>query len=271
MIALFVTPLLSDTIASVFGLPRWNEFEAGGGGWRRVGASARSTPKRPSVQADASVSGRGKSIFALERPAVPKSLPIPAELLKPAASIDELLALGDDDFVSAAYRSVLDRAVDGDGLRNYLAQVRRGVSKERILAELAASPEGRAKAVPLPGLPQLLAEHGPRPRCRLCRLLRRLVADAIEPLLQQLRILDNRLYRLERATATIKLTGPVAADGPHAAVVATNATPARPSVLAQTMALDGHGVGEIFADLTRRARGSAEAAQLRSSTHGPKH
>lgn len=69
------------------------------------------------------------------------------------STLEGLTALRDRDFVQAAYRVVLGRDPDPAGLDSYLSQLRAGASdKIDILGDLRYSPEGRARAVELPGL-----------------------------------------------------------------------------------------------------------------------
>src|ERR1700689_3269130 len=90
-----------------------------------------------------------------------------------ARTIEELLSLYDTSFVECAYWTILGREVDPSGLRNYLIQVRKGVSKGQIVAELVQSQEGRTRAIDLPGITELLEAYKPRSRTWLGRLFRR--------------------------------------------------------------------------------------------------
>lgn len=56
---------------------------------------------------------------------------------------DELLTLGDVEFLEATYRFVLGRKIDQVGARTYLEQLQIGVSRSSIIARLATSEEGR--------------------------------------------------------------------------------------------------------------------------------
>ena len=75
--------------------------------------------------------------------------------MTPADSLDALLELHDESFVTGAYRLVLGRDPDADGMAAYLGQVRAGRRREVIIAAMAGSPEGRPRAESIPGLVQL--------------------------------------------------------------------------------------------------------------------
>jgi GT2 family glycosyltransferase len=66
-------------------------------------------------------------------------------------NLRELLALDDKEFVQAAYVSIFNRDADEQGLENYLAELKAGVSKFTIVSRLRDSAEGREKALPLAG------------------------------------------------------------------------------------------------------------------------
>jgi hypothetical protein len=67
-------------------------------------------------------------------------------------SIDELLTLRGEAFVREAYRIVLNRAVDDEGLKNYMNALRTGKSKVQIISSLKKSAEGRKVSGRLRGL-----------------------------------------------------------------------------------------------------------------------
>jgi hypothetical protein len=113
---------------------------------------------------------------------------------------EALLDLHDEAFVVKAYAVILGRVPDPEGLRNYLAQVRSGTDRAKIVAELALSPEGRLVAADLPGLSDVLVNYG-RTQSLAARLRRGLVGGSIESAERQIRILENRLYLLELALA----------------------------------------------------------------------
>jgi FkbH-like protein len=69
-----------------------------------------------------------------------------------ANSVEQLLSYDDVAFVDCAYKTLLRRPPDAAGLANYLAVLRGGAAKMRIISALLHSREGRRSAVALPGL-----------------------------------------------------------------------------------------------------------------------
>jgi hypothetical protein len=69
-----------------------------------------------------------------------------------AASIRELLALDDIAFIDCAYKTLLKRGPDAAGATHYLALIRSGASKMRIVARLCFSVEGRKSRPSVRGL-----------------------------------------------------------------------------------------------------------------------
>ncbi len=119
-----------------------------------------------------------------------------------AAVLSSLLALRDEAFVRAAYRALLGRDSDETGLAAYTAELRQGESRERILASLAASDEGRQRHPPVAGVERLMARFPVQPapfwKRAVRGLLRRLGAPSREPLERSLRAIDNQVFRLEQ-------------------------------------------------------------------------
>jgi hypothetical protein len=114
------------------------------------------------------------------------------------STLAELLELHDEAFVYSAYQQVLGRTPDPGGLSNYLAQVRAGVGRAQIVAELAQSPEGKLKRSELAGLGALIAEHRKRPSSVLGWFFRRFGREILEPTQRQLRSMDNSLYLMDQ-------------------------------------------------------------------------
>ena len=80
-----------------------------------------------------------------------------------------VLLQGDDlMFLDSLYNTLLLRAPDDDGLKNYLSQLERGTLREEIVADVASSEEGRRIDARLPGLEKLLVA---RKRQRSKRIL----------------------------------------------------------------------------------------------------
>jgi hypothetical protein len=113
-------------------------------------------------------------------------------------TLEALLTLHDEAFVRSAYEIILHRAPDPGGLQNYVSQVRRGIHKAQIVAELAQSPEGILKPVDLPGLRSMIARYRKRVPSLWRRLIWRLTSAAAEPTERHLRAIDNQLYLLEQ-------------------------------------------------------------------------
>jgi Domain of unknown function (DUF4214) len=67
-----------------------------------------------------------------------------------AATLDELLAHHDQAFIYCAYRTLLDRDPDEEGLRYYLARLQTGISYMHILGQIWRSEEARDYAARLP-------------------------------------------------------------------------------------------------------------------------
>jgi hypothetical protein len=116
-------------------------------------------------------------------------------------TLDELLKLHDEAFVTGAYKVLLGRSPDPQGLENYLRQIRAGTQKSQIVAELAGSPEGRLRSAELPGLGNLIAQHRKGARSFWLRIFRRLSSTPTERIERQLRVIDNRLYMMEQCAA----------------------------------------------------------------------
>ena len=88
------------------------------------------------------------------------------------SSVEELLALHDEEFVDVAYQVILGRKADSSGKAHYLDRVRTGGSRHRVVAELALSDEARAIKGSLNGMFEHLAAYraSDRRRSLLSRL-----------------------------------------------------------------------------------------------------
>jgi glycosyltransferase involved in cell wall biosynthesis len=69
-----------------------------------------------------------------------------------ATTLEELLSYQDEHFVYHAYRHLLGRAPDPEGMLYYLKRVRAGISKTEILVQLRLSTEGKSRQVTIIGL-----------------------------------------------------------------------------------------------------------------------
>jgi hypothetical protein len=120
--------------------------------------------------------------------------------LEPAASVDELLAMQDAQFVACAYISILGRPVDPDGLRTYLGHVRGGADKTELVLEIARSPEAQdSPGIKLAGL-DLLAQRTRRNRPSFfSRLISSLIKSSSIPLQRRIDVCDYRITELEES------------------------------------------------------------------------
>ena len=80
--------------------------------------------------------------------------------------------------------------------------MRKGVAKGQIVASIARSPEGRSKAIDLPGLAEVKRRFRRRLPSLLGRLIRRGLSTTLEPLEMQVRSTENLMYRLHRSQTT---------------------------------------------------------------------
>lgn len=110
-----------------------------------------------------------------------------------------LLALYDEQFVIRAYEVLLCRAPDSGGLNNYLSQIRKGVSKAQIIAEIALSDEGRSKSISVRGLDRIVSEYSRRIPSVWQWMTRSFLTGALFRTEQQLRAMENQIYRLQHA------------------------------------------------------------------------
>lgn len=109
--------------------------------------------------------------------------------------LDELISLHDQDFVQSAYQILLDRAPDPEGLHYYLARIRKGISKEEIVAQLGQSSECKSRKVKIAGLNKLIKHHRRLKTPFLGMFLRLLGPKKVERDIQQkLRVIENKLY-----------------------------------------------------------------------------
>ena len=76
-----------------------------------------------------------------------------------ASTLAELLMLRHHHFVRCAYKTILSREPDAEGLNTYTGRILQGESKKDILAELYRSEEARALSVNIPWLSRKLRRH----------------------------------------------------------------------------------------------------------------
>lgn len=76
-----------------------------------------------------------------------------------STTLAELLARHDQAFVIDAYKTLLGRNPDPEGMQYYLGRVRAGISKIKILAQLRISAEGKAYAANFPALDVAIRQY----------------------------------------------------------------------------------------------------------------
>jgi hypothetical protein len=116
------------------------------------------------------------------------------------ASIDDLLALFDEAFIDALYRTVLGREPDPVGKAGHLRQLRLGHPKEAFIADFAQSPEGVAHGARVEGLAELCTRAATVKPGRLARWLARVGRAAGLSTAADLAAIENRLGRQLQAT-----------------------------------------------------------------------
>jgi SAM-dependent methyltransferase len=109
---------------------------------------------------------------------------------------DDLLALEGVEFVEAAYRVLLNREPDQDGLSYYFNRLRNGVGKIEILSQLRLSDEAKSSGPELPRLNELIF----REKWSRLPLLGWLTPRA-ERLQYKVRAIEHRLAEIRQATA----------------------------------------------------------------------
>jgi glycosyltransferase involved in cell wall biosynthesis len=98
----------------------------------------------------------------------------------------DLLNFWDEDFVKAAYVAILKREADPAGLAHYVLQLRGGVDRRHILADMASCKEGRDAN--LPGLRSVVRSIEPYGK------LSRLIGRSDSKIAMQFSALQNALY-----------------------------------------------------------------------------
>ncbi|NOS87075.1 MAG: DUF4214 domain-containing protein [Methylococcaceae bacterium] len=74
-------------------------------------------------------------------------------------TLRKLLSYDDSQFIVNAYRTLLGRHPDSEGMSYYLARLQAGVSKVEILAQLSNSVEGKSRQVTIAGLDDAIRHH----------------------------------------------------------------------------------------------------------------
>lgn len=125
--------------------------------------------------------------------------------LETASSITDILQLHHEDFVECAYRTVLKRTADQEGLAHYTNRVLGGHPKIEILCDLYRSAEAKEKGVDLPWLQRAIARHEVRnrPSWRFFRKIWRFGAARAE-LADRLRMIEERVSYLQRQSVAAR-------------------------------------------------------------------
>lgn len=123
-------------------------------------------------------------------------MPSTASLGPDQARLEDLLALHDVAFVQEAFRLLLGRAPDPQGLTHYLGHVRQGLDKRHILMDIYSSSECRARLAAQPSLQRFFPGRHAWLWPGIGRLLRRLDGwRSRRDVLRHLRMIDNDLHR----------------------------------------------------------------------------
>jgi hypothetical protein len=110
-------------------------------------------------------------------------------------TLGELLSLYDQDFIYCAYKAILGREPDPEGLSYYIARIQSGISKEEILTQLRISAEGRSRNVNIAGLDKLIKSHRRLKTPFIGMFLRHMGPKKRERNIQQkLSAIENKLY-----------------------------------------------------------------------------
>jgi GT2 family glycosyltransferase len=95
---------------------------------------------------------------------------VPARRPMICRSSSELLELEGEEFVHAAYWTVLDREPDPTGMEHFVTELEAGVPKITILARIRNSDEGQRKGLPLVGFRRAHLAHRLRSTARVSKL-----------------------------------------------------------------------------------------------------
>ena len=116
------------------------------------------------------------------------------EVIK-ASSLEELISLNDKKFVRCAYRTLLDREPDPEGMAYYLRRIRMGFSKVQVLWQIKNSAEGLLQECNIPGLKNALEKYRKSTIPLIGGLIGRL--NGVEgdgPVERKLRVIENKIH-----------------------------------------------------------------------------
>ena len=121
-----------------------------------------------------------------------ETMPSQSKNYSSITTLDEILALHDEDFVNAAYQQVLKRNPDSEGFQYYLGRIRKGISKIDVLGKLRNSSEGQKYPEPFVELDSTIQKY----RRTKWPILGRL----FDYKQMNFELIENRIYRHDRET-----------------------------------------------------------------------
>lgn len=123
-----------------------------------------------------------------------------ASSMREPTSIEQLLDLNDVEFIDWTYLKLLGRNADSGGRSFYLTQLRRGEAKQKIIAEIASSHEGKNARRNLTGVEELVVQYQRQQHWLWGIPSRRQRCE------RQLRIMENLLGRMLIELAQLQST-----------------------------------------------------------------
>ena len=174
-------------------------------------------PQHSLNSASKTLQGAAVSETANGAPPVPAVLTVPQDE-RQLMTLDQLLSLHGEEFISQAYRILLNRDPDPIGFSHYHARLRRGESRVRILADLSASPEADRIQAGLPGLDSAVRGMRVRDALTLRPLVRRLFGETGEnDAISRLRAIEARLVEASPIASPLSLQQHLAPPSPDPA------------------------------------------------------
>lgn len=194
---------------------------------------------------------------------MPISTPVVNEpTVTKALTLEELLAHYDIQFIYCAYRTLLGREPDADGLSYYSRRLRAGFSRISVLLQLKQSPEGKSHAADVPGLKTAINKYQ-KEQQPLIGWVFRLINDGEgnHPTERKLRILENQLHilsnesnhRFNRMDSTLAGLHQLVVHQTQSLLTALAEIPENRSAAATSSAIKS-SAPEGFDDLSPRAR-----------------
>lgn len=124
-----------------------------------------------------------------------------------AKTLDGLMAWNGQEFVNAAYYTLLNRSPDPEGMQYYVRRLRSGFAKIGVLKQMHHSVEGKVNAVTLPGLDAAIKRYA-RGQSHLFGWIFRWLdgSEGDSPTERKLRVIENQLIDF-RDNSSEKLRG----------------------------------------------------------------